>query len=184
MDEGSATATAHFTNAGKSVVTIFDVRPSCGCTTTNLKKNSYKPGESGQLQISLSLTGLSGTQQKTIQVFSDDAPDKPTELTVQTKLPEFVTLASGPLIWTVGENDKPKEALLVPGSTFPKLQVTGIRSDGTFFIASLRHDGGSGQQTLVVRPRTTVVPSQEVVFVDAQVPGGVVHTTAVVVRVR
>ena len=181
-DVETANATASFTNTGKEVVTILDVKPSCGCTTATLEKNSYKPGESGQLRIALTLKGLAGVQRKTIEVFTDDSPDKPTVLTLQTTLPEFIVLSPQLLVWTVGESDKPKEALLTASPAFSGMQISAIRSDGVFFTATLRNDDAG--KHLVVRPRTTLVPSQEVIFVDSQTPGGPLRTTAVVVRVR
>jgi len=178
----NVSTTVRFTNTGKKAVTILDIQTSCGCTTATLEKNSYQPGEGGQLRITLALRGLSGVQRKTIQVFTDDAPDRPTTLTLQTTLPEYIVLSPGQLVWTVGDAAEAKEALITISPAAPEMQVTAIRSDGTFFTATLRTDEAG--KHLVVRPRTTLVPSQEVIFIDSQAPNGTSHTTAVVVRVR
>jgi len=40
-----------FTNNSNSVVTIKDVKPSCGCTTTDFTKGPIMPGKSGSVSI-------------------------------------------------------------------------------------------------------------------------------------
>jgi hypothetical protein len=40
-----------FTNNSNAVVTIKDVKPSCGCTTTDFTKGPIMPGKSGSVSI-------------------------------------------------------------------------------------------------------------------------------------
>jgi len=59
-------------NAGTGTVTIVNVRPTCGCTTTALTTNELAPGAVTALRASLSLAGRTGFQSKTIFVETND----------------------------------------------------------------------------------------------------------------
>src|SRR5690242_12814806 len=52
-----------FTNSGTGPVTIDAVRTSCGCTTASLAKKEYQPGESGEIEAHLQLSGRVGHQE-------------------------------------------------------------------------------------------------------------------------
>jgi len=161
----TAYATASFTNTGKQAVTILDMRPSCGCTTATLEKNTYRPGESGQIRIALTLKGLSGSQQKTIEVLTDDSPDKPTVLTVHTTLPEFIVLSPRLLIWTVGEADKPKRPSL------PQVRMLGNAGLGDSKRRGLFHGDAAQRRNRQAPDRKAPYHGgsiQEVIFIDAQ----------------
>jgi hypothetical protein len=67
-----------FTNAGKSVLNIRDIKASCGCTISNLEKNDLGPGESSSIKITFNSRGRRGIQQKSISIFSND-PSNPTQ---------------------------------------------------------------------------------------------------------
>src|SRR5690348_3347781 len=44
-------AAFRFTNVSAKPVTFQSVEPSCDCTTARLKKNTFAPGEQGQIDI-------------------------------------------------------------------------------------------------------------------------------------
>lgn len=60
-----------FSNPGTVPVTITEITSTCGCTTVQLAKRTYQPGEGGELVATLALNGLSGAQDKTIHVTSE-----------------------------------------------------------------------------------------------------------------
>ncbi|NOG55151.1 MAG: DUF1573 domain-containing protein [Planctomycetes bacterium] len=65
-----------FTNVGGRLVTIEKVKPSCGCTTTELAIKDYLPGESGFIELSFDPRNRHGVQHKTVKVTSND-PHEP-----------------------------------------------------------------------------------------------------------
>jgi len=65
-----------FKNTGNSVLTIFRVKKTCGCTEVKLKKNEYLPGETGTIQMTFSGKDMRGKQHKQLLVESND-PDNP-----------------------------------------------------------------------------------------------------------
>jgi len=74
IDEGKSINLAFkFKNAGDSILYIKSVRPSCGCTVTQLKKKKYKPGEKGTIPVKFVSNGFGGRRvMKTIGVNSND----------------------------------------------------------------------------------------------------------------
>ena len=59
-------------NAGTGTVSIVNVRPTCGCTTTALATNQLAPGAVAELRATLSLVGRTGHQNKAIFVETND----------------------------------------------------------------------------------------------------------------
>ena len=72
----SSEYTYEFTNTGKSDLIIRKVKPSCGCTTSELGKMVVKEGEQSYITIKFNAGNRKGFQSKTISVISND-PDNP-----------------------------------------------------------------------------------------------------------
>jgi hypothetical protein len=66
----------NFENAGGDILSIKNIVPACGCTTAELKKKDYQPGEKGVIATKFYTSGYSGRVIKTITVTSND-PDSP-----------------------------------------------------------------------------------------------------------
>ncbi len=72
-----------FENAGNDILVIKEIIPSCGCTTADMAKKDYKPGEKGTIASKFNTNGYNGKVIKTITVTSND-PDAPeTRLTLK-----------------------------------------------------------------------------------------------------
>ena len=77
-----------FTNTGKSELNIRNVKTNCGCTVSQLTKETLQPGESSTIQVTFDSRGRRGMQQKLITVFSND-PQSPTQrLVIKAKVSE------------------------------------------------------------------------------------------------
>jgi hypothetical protein len=59
-----------FQNVGRQELVISDVRTSCGCTVAALPKMRYAPGESGYLDVTLSI-GQIGLKAQEVQILSN-----------------------------------------------------------------------------------------------------------------
>jgi len=59
-------------NSGKSDLDILMAKATCSCTIVSLPKNSLKPGEEMKMKVVFDATGIRGTQQKYLTVFSND----------------------------------------------------------------------------------------------------------------
>jgi uncharacterized cupredoxin-like copper-binding protein len=64
------------TNSGGDLLTISNVKASCGCTAALPEKNELAPGESTNLNVTFNSAGRLGKQRKIIRVESND-PDNP-----------------------------------------------------------------------------------------------------------
>ncbi len=75
IDETSEVATAfRFTNTGGSELVIEAVTATCGCTTPQLTKSRYQPGESGAIQVGFDPTRPGPAQTQKITVLSNTEP--------------------------------------------------------------------------------------------------------------
>lgn len=61
-----------FENAGNEVLLIRNIIPACGCTTAELEKKEYQPGEKGTIHSKFNTSGYNGKVVKTITVISND----------------------------------------------------------------------------------------------------------------
>jgi mono/diheme cytochrome c family protein len=72
-EQSQAHFTFSFTNVSTGSVAIVNVHPSCGCTTAQLPTLPWivAAGANGQIPITVSLAGKSGTLTKTVNVSTD-----------------------------------------------------------------------------------------------------------------
>ncbi len=90
IDETSEVATAFaFTNTGASELVIEAVTVSCGCTTPQLTKRRYQPGESGAIQVGFNPTRPGPAQKQHITVVSNAEPAV-TRLTITANVTAFL----------------------------------------------------------------------------------------------
>lgn len=61
-----------FENKGDSDLEIKAINPTCGCTISELKKRTYKPGEKGQIPARFNPSGYNGQVTKSISVETND----------------------------------------------------------------------------------------------------------------
>lgn len=87
-----------FENVGNSVLVIKNVSTSCGCTTTQLEKLEYQPGEKGVIPVKFNSKGYSGKTTKTITVSSNDEETPYTRLEIagNINLKDFAELEISP----------------------------------------------------------------------------------------
>ena len=78
-----------FTNEGDQILRIAEVKPSCGCTTTELKKMVYEPGEEGAIELLFHPKGY-GPQTKTITVKSNSAGSERIIVRIKSVVTPFV----------------------------------------------------------------------------------------------
>src|SRR5258708_10241299 len=110
--EKQASGVFHFTNAGSATITITSVVPSCGCTTAELARRTYAPGETGEIKATITMGDMMGVQEKTITVTTDEAAGKPVPLILRVTIPELFTCTPQTLLWRIGDKLEEKSALI------------------------------------------------------------------------
>src|SRR5687768_10554449 len=146
-----------FTNASDQQITIQSVTPSCDCTTAELKKKTFAPGEKGQIDVVFNIADYKGPQFKTIAVTTDENPSAPIELTLKVRIPELVEITPRLLAWRVSTEaiEKSVDISLVPD---PVITVTGAKSKDSAMEARLETIVPNRHYRLFVKPRSTAVP--------------------------
>ena len=101
-----------FTNTGDVPLTITAVKPSCGCTTAELEKTVYEPGESGVIRVAFEVGDRVGEQVKEVVIRTDDLASPVTTLTLRVDIAERIELSPQLLLWAPGEAREPKHLTL------------------------------------------------------------------------
>jgi hypothetical protein len=97
-----------FHNAGTSSITITSLQTSCDCTTAEIPKKVYAPGETGALKATFQIGDHVGPQTKLIKVISDELPTKPTTLVLQVNIEQFATANPQFVFWRLGDKNTPR----------------------------------------------------------------------------
>jgi len=63
-------------NGGGDLLTITDVKASCGCTAATPEDHELAPGQSTNLVVTFNSAGRMGKQSKTVRIYSND-PENP-----------------------------------------------------------------------------------------------------------
>lgn len=149
--EDTVSARYAFTNTGTAPLTITALEASCGCTAVELEKRVYQPGEKGEITAVLDLDGLSGAQDKTVQVSHDHGAM--ILLHLKVSLPEAPTITPTFLTWKVGDAATAQVAVITmaDGVAERAVEVTTTSPDVTGTLAA-RADG---TWTLTVTPAST-----------------------------
>lgn len=141
-----------FTNTGNYPVTILEVQPSCGCTTVQLAKKQYAPGESGELAARFDFAGHTGHQEKSIVVLTKDTINKPITLRLLVSIPEAVAVEPEFLFWRVGDEPEPKLICVGVADGFPA-KIVSIKSNSSAIRVDLEEITPGKEVKVTVTPR-------------------------------
>ena len=166
-----------FTNTGDRPVTIESVRTSCGCTTAKLDKQTYQPGESGEVTAVFAFGDRTGVQHKRITVKSSEPAPAPGSspgsspgsnsaegdssesepvvhedyLYLKVTIPEPVKVRPRMVFWRVGEARAAKTVRVTLDDKQPiKLSLAGVEGDGV--SAKLQPVEAGKQYELILTP--------------------------------
>ncbi len=142
-----------FTNTGKTPVEITNVESSCGCTTVTLDKRRYDAGENGEIVARYTVGALAGTQQKTVQVETNDGRE-PTVLTLNIQVPEIVRIKPSFVQWKHGEPLAAKTITLEMLQDIP-VKDFSTQSSAANFTTELKALVPGRMYELTVRPLST-----------------------------
>jgi hypothetical protein len=127
-----------FRNTGDKPLTIRSVNSSCGCTTVDLPKKVYEPGEKGEIVANFVFGGREGEQNKGILVESDDPKAPYSNLELKVHIPKVFDVTPSYLSWMVGKESSPKVvSVRLPAEL--KIEAIDVKSsDDKLFKAELR----------------------------------------------
>lgn len=142
-----------FTNGGKTPVDIQQVESSCGCTTVELEKRHYEPGESGDIIARFTVGTRVGLQTKTIAVKTNDLPE-PVTLTMTVDLPELVRIRPTFVYWMQGDALQPKTMTIEVAPDAPLAELT-VQSSNPAMKPVLKEVAKGLRYELTVSPGQT-----------------------------
>lgn len=122
-DRETVEARFHFTNSGNAAIEIQQIQSSCGCTTAELDKRTYAPGESGEIVAKFTLGARLGIQTKTIAVKTRGV-EEPMTLTLVVDIPEVLRIRPTFVYWVQGEAPKPRTMTIDVQSDTPVEKMT------------------------------------------------------------
>lgn len=158
-----------FTNTGSYPVTILEVQPSCGCTTVQLAKKQYAPGESGALAARFEFAGRTGRQEKSIVVWTKDAINQPVTLRLVVTIPEAVKVEPEAVFWRVGEEPKPKVIRVSVAQDFPA-KIVSIESNNPEMRVGLTSVTPGKEVEVAVTPQSAGRPTKATLIIKTDYP--------------
>jgi hypothetical protein len=156
----------HFTNTGNYPVTIIEVQPSCGCTTVQLTKKEYAPGESGELAARFDFAGRTGRQEKSIVVLTKDTINQPITLRLQVTIREAVRIEPEVVFWRVGDEPEPKVIRVAVADGFP----AKIESNSSAIRVGLEDVTPGKEVKVTVTPQNPWQPAAATLIIKTDYP--------------
>ena len=141
-----------FRNAGAVPITIKSVKTSCGCTTARLDKNTYAPGEKGEVVARFAFGERKGSHRKMITVIADDGSKQ--ELNLVVFIHPVLTISPALVYWKVGQ---PAEAQTVQLTAEPgtNARVKSVTSSNPRVRATLETTKPGEAYAVSVKPADT-----------------------------
>jgi hypothetical protein len=156
---GDETAVGHFKyqNKGDKPIAIKSVTTSCGCTAASAK-NSADPGEKGEVTATFKIGDRIGTQQKAINVVTDDPTHPTTTLMLKVVIPQVLELQPALVYWQSGEAAKPKTIVAKAGKDV-SVKNLDVSSSSPDFVAKVEPGPGAGEFRINIEPKQTNQPA-------------------------
>ena len=171
-----------FRNRGKSPVTVRKVRTSCGCTSAKLAKNTFDPGEQGEITVRFNFGDRIGPHRKIITVITDDKPE-PTDLSLQVWIHEPLTIAPALVFWKTGAPSDARSVQLTaePGSP---VRVKSVTSSNPRLTAKLETIKPGGQYVVSITPADTSKKESAEITVETDFPADEPRSYTIHARIK
>ncbi len=171
-----------FQNAGKTPVTIGKVRTSCGCTSAKLAKNTFAPGEQGEISVRFTFGDRKGPHRKIITIISDDKPE-PTELSLQVWIHEPLTIAPALVFWKTGEANAAKTVQLSTEAG-TQVRVKSVASSNPRLAAKLETIKAGERYAVSVTPADTTKKESAEITVETDFPADQPRSYTIHARIK
>ena len=171
-----------FRNAGKTPVTVQKVRTSCGCTSAKLGRDTYTPGESGEVSVRFTFGDRKGPHRKIITVITDDKPE-PTELSLQVWIEEPMTITPALVFWKTGEAGAAKSVQMTTSPGTP-VRVKSIASSNPRIAAKLETIKAGEQYAVSVTPADTSKKESAEITVETDYPADQPRSYTIHARIK
>ena len=172
-----------FTNTGSTPIKIENVRTSCGCTTAQLKKTDYAPGESGEIEVKFTFSGRTGKQEKAITVDTSANPQQQTILKLHVYIEEAVEVEPDVVLWRVGEKPIPKSIHIAIADDI-SAKIVSVTSNNPAFKVKLTELRAGKEYEAQIIPDSVAYPVSATVMIRMDYPADDPETKYAYVRIR
>jgi Protein of unknown function (DUF1573) len=180
-DDKSVTARYTFKNTGTEPLTIKRVTSSCGCTSTKLSKNTYAPGETGEIEAKFTFGSRRGPQRKLITVTSEDK--QLWRLELRCWIHDPLTVSPALVYWRSGTEPASKVVKLTAGPGQP-INIKSVKSSSPRFKTSLAEVKPGQEYALTVTPADTVENSSAELTIETDTPQSNPRSYKVFARIK
>ncbi|MFT7485437.1 MAG: hypothetical protein ACI9F9_001287, partial [Candidatus Paceibacteria bacterium] len=144
-----------FTNNGGKALVISEIKPSCGCTTTELDRMRFEPGEGSSIRVVWKPKGF-GSQAKTITVHSNGEGPGIDMLTIRAEIQPFAKFAENPVRLGIVREGTGYKKLVHLSCEDPDFELLEVLSGSRFLTATDmgRQANGSQQIEIAFVPET------------------------------
>lgn len=139
-------------NAGKGVLKVRKIHPSCGCTAAIMDSDELPPGAKTSVKVSFDTSGFRGQKVKTIRIYTNDPQHTSKVLTIRGMVRADVELDPIRLNFErVKAGTSPSKSVVVSvrGTSLVKLNKISPRSDD--LEVSVEDWTGSGRKGKIVQ---------------------------------
>ena len=171
-----------FRNEGKAPVTIRKVRTSCGCTSAKLVKNTFDPGEQGEITVRFTFGDRKGPHRKIIAVDTDEKPDA-AELSLQVWIHEPLAIAPALVFWKTGEAVAAKTVQVTAEPGTP-VRVKGVASSNPRLAAKLETIKAGSQYVVSVTPADTAKKESAEITIETDFPADQPRSYTIHARIK
>jgi hypothetical protein len=180
-DDGHLDAHFKFKNTGPGTVKIKRVKTSCGCTSAKLEKESYAPGESGDIAVKFVFGLRRGPQRKIISITSEDKREW--RLDLRCWIGEPIRMAPSLVYWKTGEAPEAKVIkIAVPEGQ--SIRVRGVSSPDPKFSARLETVKAGETYLVHVKPASTAEKAGAELSIETDYPPEAPRTYRAFVRIK
>jgi len=127
-------------NDGDDTLRIYNVKPSCGCTTAPLDRDKIEPGGFAVLDVTLNLNNK-GKITKTIRISTNDPDNRQTTLELKANI--LIPLSAFPSYLGFGKAKVGKDAIakvVLTNATGQDITIKNVKTDMKNLIINLKDD--------------------------------------------
>jgi hypothetical protein len=143
-----------FRNTGDRPVTITSVNSNCDCTTAELEKKTYAPGESGRINVMFEIGDYTGQHDAHILVTTDTPSVPPTDLVLRVGIPEYLRLEPRITQWRVG-GDAAAKTIVCTALEKQSIDVTEVQSTDPSMITHIEALERGRKYAIHLQPTST-----------------------------
>ncbi len=157
-------------NAGDSELRIIEVKPTCGCSSSKLEKNTLAPGEETQITLSFNSTHYQGMVTKSAIVISNDPKMEKARITFSGEVKPIAEVDPLPLNFgTLKENQVVTKTITIKPAIPEKFEIVKTQVKGghveVLSCTKTINDGSQYELKIKIDPKNDVGRIYERVYV-------------------